>query len=254
MTDFDSNLTACAQIVERGDPERFAACMALPVAARARLFPIYALNIEVARAPWVTKEPMIAKMRLQWWIDALDEIASGGAVRRHEVVTPLAGLLSPEQARCLRGMVEARDWDVESEPFEDDAGFRAYLDVTGGALAWVAAQQLGARTEDEPGLRRAAFGVSVANWLRAIPKLEEAGKRPLVDGRAEAVAELAREGLEALAAARGLSKPARQALAAGWGARSVLRHAAANPGLVADGTLPEPGRFALYRAALTGRL
>ena len=89
---FDDDLIACAQMVERADPDRFRALMATPVAARAKLFPIYAFNIEAARAPWVTQETMIAEMRLQWWRDALEEIRSGATVRRHEVVTPLAGL------------------------------------------------------------------------------------------------------------------------------------------------------------------
>ena len=40
-------LAACAALVERADPDRFAATMAAPVAARARLWPLYALNIEV---------------------------------------------------------------------------------------------------------------------------------------------------------------------------------------------------------------
>ena len=88
--DFDDDLTACAQLVERGDPDRFAAAMAAPVRARAVLFPLYAFNLEVARAPWLTQESMIAEMRLQWWRDALEEIRAGGLVRRHEVVTPLA--------------------------------------------------------------------------------------------------------------------------------------------------------------------
>ena len=72
---------ACAGIVERGDPERFLAIMAGPVAARRILFPIIALNIEVSRAPWVTQEAMIAEMRLQWWRDALEEVAEGKEVR-----------------------------------------------------------------------------------------------------------------------------------------------------------------------------
>ena len=35
--------------------------MAAPVAARRVLFPLYAFNVEVARAPWVTQEAMIAE-------------------------------------------------------------------------------------------------------------------------------------------------------------------------------------------------
>jgi 15-cis-phytoene synthase len=55
-------VNACAALVQRGDPDRFAAVMAAPVEARARLFVIYAWNLEVARAPWVTSEPLIAEM------------------------------------------------------------------------------------------------------------------------------------------------------------------------------------------------
>ena len=51
---------ACAALVEKADPLRFRAAMAAPVPARKVLFPLYAFNIEVARAPWVTQEAMIA--------------------------------------------------------------------------------------------------------------------------------------------------------------------------------------------------
>ena len=77
---FDDDLTACAAIVERADPLRFRATMAAPVKARRVLFPLYAFNIEVARAPWVTQEAMIAEMRLQWWRDVCEEIGQGGPV------------------------------------------------------------------------------------------------------------------------------------------------------------------------------
>src|SRR6056297_4029883 len=114
------DLTACARIVERGDPDRFASAMAAPVAAREALFPLYAFNIEVSRATWVTAEPMIAGMRLQWWADALEEIAVGGTIRRHEVVTPLARVLDAEGAALLIGLVEARRRDTERAPFGDE--------------------------------------------------------------------------------------------------------------------------------------
>ncbi|MBT7342217.1 MAG: phytoene synthase, partial [Rhodobacteraceae bacterium] len=68
------SLQACANLVARADPERFAAAMAAPFAARAVLLPIYAASIEVARAPWLTQEPMIAEMRLHWWRDVFEEI------------------------------------------------------------------------------------------------------------------------------------------------------------------------------------
>ena len=106
--EFDADLTACAQLVETGDPARFAAVMAAPVAVRAKLFPLYAFNIEVSRAPWVTQEPMIAEMRLQWWRDALEEIRERGVVRRHEVVARLAHILRPEDTERLDDLILAR--------------------------------------------------------------------------------------------------------------------------------------------------
>ncbi|MFP4274898.1 MAG: squalene/phytoene synthase family protein, partial [Paracoccaceae bacterium] len=120
MTETDP-IAACALIVQRGDPARFRATMAAPPAARRVLFPLYAFNIEVARAPWVTAEPMIAEMRLQWWRDALEEIASGGPVRRHEVATPLAEVLDAQGARLLDALVDARRADIARAPFDDDA-------------------------------------------------------------------------------------------------------------------------------------
>ena len=88
------SLQACAEITRKGDPDRFLSAMAARPALREILFPIYAFNVEVSRAPWVTKEPMIAEMRLQWWRDALQEIAAGGTVRRHDAVTEEFGLIA----------------------------------------------------------------------------------------------------------------------------------------------------------------
>ena len=105
-SDAAEDIAACAALVQKADPDRFAATMAAKPAAREKLLPIYAFNVEVARAPWVTQESMIAEMRLQWWRDALEEIKAGGMVRRHEVVTPLALVLDGESAALLDQLIE----------------------------------------------------------------------------------------------------------------------------------------------------
>ena len=56
------SIDACAEMVRAGDPDRYLSAMTAPVASRARLLVLYAFNLEVARAPWVTKEEMIAEM------------------------------------------------------------------------------------------------------------------------------------------------------------------------------------------------
>jgi phytoene/squalene synthetase len=255
---FDADLIACADLVRRADPPRLQAAMAAPVAARRVLFPVYAFNVEVARAPWVTSEPMIAEMRLQWWVDALDEIRAGGVVRRHEVVTPLARVLDAEGAGLLADLIEARRWDIGRDPFEDEAHFTRYIEATSGNLIRAAARALGPAETDV--LVDAGFALGLANWFRAIPALEAAGRRPLPDGRPEAVRALAVEGLRRLAKARagraGVSSAAAPALFPLWEAGPVLRAAERRPGAVATGTLdpaPARSRLALILRAMSGR-
>lgn len=254
----DNDIAACAGLVQRGDPDRFMAAMAARPSARDVLFPLFAFNLEVARAPWLTQETMIAEMRLQWWRDALEEIGQGVQVRRHEVVTPLAGFLDADGAGLLDRLIDARRWDIYKDPFEDAAHFAQYLDATSGNLMWVAARVLG-RAEEQV-VRDVAYASGLANWLRAIPELEAQKRVPLVDGRVEAVALLAEGGLQRLKRAHKsrklVSKEAFPALLTGWQAGAILRQAATEPERVAQGALGQ-SEFArktgLLRRSLTGR-
>ena len=238
---FDPDLTACAALVQKGDPDRFAATMASPVAARRVLFPLYAFNVEVSRAPWVTQEPMIAEMRLQWWRDALEEIGSGKPVRRHEVVTPLAAILDSTAAETLDKLVQARRWDIYRDAFEDQAHFEAYLDATAAGLMWVAARALGAGEFSEDTVRRLGAATGLARFFQAVPELESRGRIPLIDGRPEAIAKLARSGWinasGGMALRRCVVKPARPALFEAWQTAPLLKLAEKHPRRVANGTL-----------------
>ena len=245
------SLEACAEIVRRGDPDRFASVMAAPLAARSRLFPLYAFNLEVARAPWVSKEPMIGEMRLQWWRDVVAEPAP----RAHEVVGPFhavigaAGLPLP----VIDRLIEARLHDVYGEVFADAEAFSTYLDDTAGGLMWLASVACGG--SDETAARALGWASGLANYLRAVPELEARGRQPLPDGRPQAVQALAQEGLRRLRAAKG-RVPVAAALAA-WQARGLLAQVAREPRVVADGAMglsEFARRGGLLWAAFTGRV
>jgi phytoene/squalene synthetase len=226
------SVAACAALVERGDPDRFLAAMAAPVAARERLFPLYAFNLEVARAPWVTEEPLIAEMRLQWWRDAVGEVAAGGPARAHEVMEPLAAVIrGGVPGELLDGIAAARRWDIYREPFGSVAELWAYLEATGGALMWASARALGGR--DEAAARAVGRAGALAAWFVAVPALEARGRLPLPEGAD--LAALAREGLALLR--RGARGPEVPALRAAWQADAILRQVAAAPGRVRAGQL-----------------
>jgi len=238
------SVEACAELVERGDPDRFLSAMTAPPDDRAALFVLYAFNLEVARAPWVTKEAMIAEMRLQWWADAIEEIYGGGNVRRHEVVSPLAGLIvvkGLERASFDR-LIEARRWDIYKEPHKDQAALDQYISDTSAGLMWLAAQALGADVRHRDMVMDCGYTAGVAALFRAIPALENAQKYPLVDGTARGVSALAKTALARLETVKGLSAPACVALRSGWMAKYTLKLAMRSPELVVAGGL-EPAEF-----------
>ncbi len=218
------SVAACADLVRKGDPDRFLATMAAPTAARAVLFPLHAFALEIARAPYLTAEPLIAEMRLQWWRDVLDEIAEGRLVRRHEVATPLADVLDASGARLLDASVAARKWDVSREAFPGTPGLLTYIEATSATPAWVAARTLGSVTEDA--VRAIGRAGGLARYLQAVPVLRAAGRDPLPAGAD--VAELARDAAKALVGAQP-DAAGRVACLVNWQARAVLAQAIRSP-------------------------
>ena len=236
------SIAACASLIERGDPDRFQAVMAAPVWMRELLIPLYAFNLEVARAPWVSAEPMIGEMRLQWWRDVVENTAEGQP-RAHEVAGPVHAVINDTglPLDVLDALVEARRWDLYRDAFADEAAFEAYIEATGAGLMWLAARAVGAPDGAEPVARAYGWAAGLAGFLRAVPELEARGRIPLLDGRSEAVADLARRGLRRLDEARSLGKhfprAAAAALLSGWQTRGLLQLAASDPLAVAEGRL-----------------
>lgn len=248
------SVQACAELVRRGDPDRFLATMAAPPASRAVLFPIWAFNLEVARAPWVTAEPLIAQMRLQWWRDVLGEIAEGGMVRQHEVTLPLAHVLDPGAARMLDGLILARHHDIDGPPFADAAALDSYLADTSGQLLAVAARALG--VTDSAQARELGTAGGFASFLMAMPALIAAGRPPLSEAVSARTVDLAGQYLERFEKARKAQpaalKPAALTL---WRCRAILRQARRDPAAAVEGRLGGSEfarRTSLLRAQMFG--
>ena len=166
------SLQACANLVARADPERFAAAMAAPLTARAVLLPIYAASVEVARAPWLTQEPMIAEMRLQWWRDVFEEIETG-TPRKHEVVDALSPVLGPKGAEALDAMALARRWDIYKEGFNTVGDVLSHVQTITLGPMLAALEALDHLPEDLSALKAHATQLGLARFLRGVPALIE---------------------------------------------------------------------------------
>ena len=228
-------LAACAALVEKGDPDRFLATMAAPPAARATLFPLYAFNLELARAPWVTEQPLIAEMRLQFWRDVLE----ADTARTHEVAGPLHSVIkdTPLDANVLHRMIDARLWDISRDPHASQAAFDAYIEDSAGGLMWAAGQALGAAASAEPALRALGWASGLATYLRAVPLLKAKSRSPLPDESADAIHALAETGLAKLALVRAQHESLGPAALAAWLARPILTQASRSPASVLEGSL-----------------
>ena len=164
------SLQACANLVARTDPDRFAAVMASPISARKVLLPVYAAAAEVARAPWLTQEHVIAEMRLQWWRDVFEEIEEGNP-RRHEVVDALAEVLTAKGAKSMDTMVLARRWDIYKEGFKNPESLLKHVrDIALGPLV-ANLDALGDLPSTAEELHGTATQLGLAKFFRGVPAL-----------------------------------------------------------------------------------
>lgn len=244
------DIAACAALVERGDPDRFAATMAAPVAMRRILFPLYAFNLEIARAPWMSNEPLIAEMRLQWWHDVLEEIAAGGPVRRHEVATPLSEVLDADGARLLMTCVSARRREAQRIPLASADDLAEYVADTGGTLMWATARALGGMDEARARKRGAAAGL--ANYLLGVPLFLARSINPLPEMTTAQFNDLITAHLDKLKQpGTRPNLPQRIAELPAWRATAILTRALRDPAAIPEGRLTEPEalrRLSLLRA------
>ena len=164
-------LTYCADQVRRLDHDRYLCALFAPSSDQPRLFALYAFNLEIARVREVVSEPVIGQMRLQWWRDALGEIAAGQG-RAHPVAQALAQALAdrPVRAELFERLLTAREFDLGDEPPADLAALESYAADTSSALLQAGLDLLDIA---DPAANEAARHVGVA-WslvglLRAVP-------------------------------------------------------------------------------------
>jgi len=159
-----------ADTVRRHDPDRYFTALFAPTARREALFTLYAFNHELAHAREAAlREPGLALIRLQWWREVVE-----GAVRAHEVATPLSALLADGTIppAPLLSMIEMREAEAAETP-ETLSAFLNLMRQGPGALAVAAGHVLGAA---EPRLEAVGAAYGVAGTLRNVAAFARQGR------------------------------------------------------------------------------
>ncbi len=174
----DAGSRAVAQAVRSGDRDRYWSALFASPAARADLLALYAFNAEIARIPYLVSEPMVGQIRLQWWRDAIDLASAetrtgnpvadalGLAIRRHDL---------PKER--LQAMVDARLFDLYTEPVSGIPAFKVYVQETAGALFALSCKVLGGSgPEVESASDAAGLAYGITALLRALPLHAASGR------------------------------------------------------------------------------
>jgi phytoene synthase len=141
-------------LVRGADRERFLGALFAPEPQRRGLLALLAFDHELARTRSVTREPMLARIRLEWWREAMAEAAGSGKPRAQPIVEALAETVRRHglALESVVDLIDAREEEIEGP-----------LDVmrAGHALADLELSVLGV---EDAASRQAAHAVGAA-WL-----------------------------------------------------------------------------------------
>jgi phytoene synthase len=136
-------------LVRRVDPDRWLSSRFIGnVEARADVVAIYAFDHELARAPRVASNPLLAEIRLTLWREALEEMFEGRPVRQHPTAQALARCVERRglKRQVLETMIDARYRELDPAPMSEGELLDWARD-TGGLAAQLAAQVLDPATD-----------------------------------------------------------------------------------------------------------
>ena len=172
-------LSPVGALSRASDYDRYLSALFAPAGSREALFALIAFNHEIARIPEAVSEPMLGRIRLQWWREVLDAAYAGEPTRRHEVAVPLAEAIKTcgLDRAPFEQLLDAREGDLEPDGHPDIASLECYAAATSGALAALMLQASG--TVAEPALeaaRQVGTAWALIGTLRAAPRSAAHGR------------------------------------------------------------------------------
>lgn len=169
----------CRNLLREADRDRYLASLFAPDETRPHVQAIYSFNIELSAARERTSDSALGEIRLQWWLDAVEEIYRG-TTPGHPVLEALARAVEHGKLPldAFRNMVEARRFDLYDDPMPDLVSLEGYLGETSSALIQLSALVL-AGADALPAAEAAGYAgvaLGIAGILRALPLYRSRGQ------------------------------------------------------------------------------
>jgi len=175
-----SPLSASAQDVRRHDRDRFVLSLFAPSEAREALFTLYAFNLEIARVRELVTEPLLGRIRLQWWRDMIERLFDGASGVEHPAAVELGKVIRAHglSRQPFDQLLQARETDLEPAPPADLAELETYAAGTSASLQMSALEILGAGQSEaaRAAARHVGIAWALSGMLRAFPYHAVAGR------------------------------------------------------------------------------
>lgn len=162
----------CRNLVRQHDRDRYLSALFAAEEHRDALLALYAFDVEINRIPDIVSDPMPGEIRLQWWSDALQNIAHG-SVEANPVAASLVQAIETYRLPTtpLLDLIEAHTFDLYNDPMPMLTDLEGYAGETVSAIMQLSAIILaGGRdpgTADVSGHAGAALGI--VETLRRLP-------------------------------------------------------------------------------------
>ena len=173
-------LSAVGALARGADYDRYLSALFAPIGrSREALFALIAFNHEIARIPEAVSEPMLGRIRLQWWREVVDAAYAGEPARRHEVAVPLTDAIRAWNLdrAPFDALLDAREGDLEEGGPADLAALERYAGATGGALAALMLQASGANAGAAlEAARQVGTAWALVGTIRAAPVAAAQGR------------------------------------------------------------------------------
>jgi NADH dehydrogenase [ubiquinone] 1 alpha subcomplex assembly factor 6 len=173
-----ASLSYLEQEARRTDKDRFLCSLFAPHHKREALCALLVMNQEIARIPELVTDPLLQRIRLQWWRDELHGLLEGRSSAH-----PALAALAPAARSCelppasLDRYLDARESELDFDQPPNQAALERFGESTSGVVGEMSVRLLGdASPAALDASRRVGTAWALIGLARSVPHHLQAGR------------------------------------------------------------------------------